>query len=1777
MNTDVSMEKVLARRPGRRAPSSSGDISMEAVLARRPKVLPPEAMIPNARDFDAFAGREPEPQPYDMGPHDVPDPFGVDFNAPQPDPGAQPHELLDRITAYRAQKQAGDEAAAKAGFVGRTGAAVRVAMAEGLAGSTSNIERLANSDAIRQRPTLITGRGWFGPDVAQTIPPPIVPSGEHVANEMFGVTPDTKAVAERAGLGSRVIAQAAALPTAFLDPTAIGPMLVSGGLHSEIKAQIAPLLAEVEKRAGIRAARAVGGVIEGSGGMGAFSGMHAAASYPNWDTDPVGGVKAVEEAVASGLEAGAVLGGVAPAAGLLGRPERAPVSGVSMAKVLARAPGRAKEASGIAPDAGVPKVDAKAENAAPGEQLAAAEPVTVPEALPSAADLRRMPIDQLRTVAQERGVDHTLSRGRMVKALTESEAARLDDAQFRAEPERLTNPTEKSTVVESSEVSTEIPVAADLRRMPMPELRAKAEEFGIREPGASKGLLVNKILDAAEERRAEAKEAARAKSKMSGAEAEARAGEADGLRDPAQERPVADRGDVAGAKSMVDDGVSRLVEGDRASAGRQSGDVGGVGDRLIAMADKWEQIAERRSKARGTIPRGRDVGASVSFTREAGDLAVRVAARAVRGGVKSARAVREVAEKVFAELAESGAKVGIEAEHVARIAHKIIKGATGKDGVIDPDAFDFALSEFVRRRGQRKGPGVRKTADLSAGVRSGEVPTIKQSDALSGQLRAEARGSRTGFRAGMMRAKAESEVRLNRAIERSAKSADVAERKALRSKFVYARRVSKDAYREGYKVGMAKVRERIPDLLERVKTKQGTKDSLREEAFRLAKENMPIRARGKVLDALRRATSLPRLSKAIERMNVETARELGRKDTRTLERYTGRGRMRKLDQESRDAINALGIGVSALREQLGSAESKTVLQAAERAQGLLQELTAIRHEYKRRNTVYFGEVRAKAAEVTDKVVSQLEKLPERPAGEVEGQPRRRGLFRELAFRFHLNNLQPQTVAALLDRDSVNRGPIRKLLYDSFTAAEGVRSQLQRNFHADVEKAVKAAGYDSLAMAQAETAATFGWGGVEKVEHTFGDGTKATLSKGQVMAVAAMDPQTRLRALRSGLVFGPERNGRVIKLAAEDFPALAAKLKPEDLRMIREVKEAFDRNLWGKMASTVRRLKGWEPEKVWGYFPSRRNMAKAERASEGLRSGHAAVMRHLENLGIVLDRTGGTTPYLVGDFWSVVWNHLDSSTALISYAEAVRSAELVMTNPKVKELIATRFGDRVNRWVDDYLVDASMVEHQRTEAGKWFRGLLGNVGKGVTQLNPRSWARNTLGVFTLMQDVGLRDWKAGLAGALKPGAWRKVLADSPYMWQRYHSQPFAAFTQVSDAPGMITGKEAGKVLRLAAKSLGQGRVVEAYRVGMRAFNAVRMNNYFDSLMGRVAWFAMENKASREVPNLKGAERAAWIERETAELMRNNANTYSRFDRSGWSAKADRNAFYTGLTMFRSDSNKRYNQVVMKWREMVQTGDPRPFLKVLAVNALVIGLSTYVIGKGSKYAVQRMAAKDGAGEQERRDALNEGAAWAFLEELAGTAFLGEGAVAVAKHASKFQSPSLNDDVLDTPVGGVADQMLTGLVDMYAGVDAKIDEMDETTIDPKLARRADRLARGFVQTATGAATMGGAPVAPMMGMVRDWQKGAAATHVGDLMYERRKLNKIPERKQTAAQRERLAELNGFYHGTYVAIRENAGVLRKEGDINGANRLEAELEEEARQFARSGSAPRTHRTARK
>ncbi len=1399
-----------------------------------------------------------------------------------------------------------------------------------------------------------------------------------------------------------------------------------------------------------------------------------------------------------------------------------------------------------------------------------------PKVVPTVPELRRLTMPELRAKASERGItDPEASKGLLVNRILDTyrEAEPPPDvAASRVEPDRLTNPPEKSVVVESPPVSTE----ADLRRMPWADLQDHARSLGVEEPFESKGKLVPRVL--------EAQEAAREKSKMSRAAAGEGSGEAAGVRDPAQVRAVADRADDAGTPRVVDEGVPRVVEGERPPAGGKSGDVGSIADRIIATADRIEKAALER-KAKRQIPRGRDTGAAINPFAEVRDAAAIAAARAAKAGVKGGKALAELVDSVVKEhyphLAE---KVGT----IARSAGRLVRGSLDEAGNHNPDQLEMAVGAMLDARRNRKvGTVVREAVGLKD--TSGEVKTTEARQ-LRRDLKSQERAAREGFKAGVAEGRAREQAAANPAESVKARvmrttgvrpeQRMIPEHQALTASMRKAEQAGRAAYRLGRREARAEARleanELRDTLMSDARAQRNVETGLRAEARRLAEEHLPLQVRGKVLSVVDRATTPRRLARAVERIRTELLRWEGRDSVgetgRTLRRALKKpdaGLMREFQGtftktppgpdaniKRADLREAAKKWAMDIRERIGSTDARVVAAARDEAVEVLHGIQEQYHAFKRSNRVILEGKQVEAQQLRDDLAKNLRtvKPVRRAAGAIDATERADDGPVRTYFRKQMTD---DTVALRLDGGKAD-GPVQRLLIGPLWDAESQWQGRLRDFQDGLRTIVEKHGWKSIGAAMAEVSGTSGKASQRMVRVKLGD--FETISLGQAMEILAVDKTTGGRVGRGNAVVFRTRPNTPVEITPEAMERIRAAVGPKGVALMDDIAKLTTEQLQDDLFKALRRIKGWEPERVDWYHPTSRKMELSYDPDKYNGWSGAMTAAHLEDAGFTKNRQGGTTPYVIGDYFDTINHHSRMSAAIIEMAEPIRTAEMVILHPETRPLLADRFGDVAVRRIEQRLRSASELGKYDVgaEVDRWFLRAIQHTSRALTALSERVWLKQLGGVASISSEMSPRSFTAGLKVLENPAESRRIyqemVRESGFFWNRWAVQPSALMSGLGETSLMSMSRgNAKQAIVASARSLRKGRPVESFHQAMRVFDSIRVAAYADSLPARVAWAGLKGEAEALHPNWSPEQKLAWVRKNAEAAVRRTQNSFSVLDSSELTQDARKSALKAAFVAFTGDSNKALNQIV----RARTSGSGKRLAGVVAVRA-INALWSAAVSAGMPYMVWTIAShfsSKSAGREQAAERAKAQFANNLTRDLLGTVWGLDRLYDLITAGG-----NLTKDPLQSPTGSEVAQVATGLGQFVTGVYDRASAAGDA--DPvKVERATDKYIKGLENVASGSMVLSGVPLTPVIRNVQTARKALNATYVNDLAYERRKLRSVPERSRTLEQRRRLAVLDAW-ESANSDISEAKNTLVKRGMKSRAEEMEARREIVAKRF---------------
>ena len=543
----------------------------------------------------------------------------------------------------------------------------------------------------------------------------------------------------------------------------------------------------------------------------------------------------------------------------------------------------------------------------------------------------------------------------------------------------------------------------------------------------------------------------------------------------------------------------------------------------------------------------------------------------------------------------------------------------------------------------------------------------------------------------------------------------------------------------------------------------------------------------------------------------------------------------------------------------------------------------------------------------------------------------------------------------------------------------------------LDEASRRAGYGSLGEAMKVVSGSLGQASQRLVTVPTESG-ELEITLGEAMSIAAIDPTTEA-LLDAGQAFQLDRGKQspAFRITRENLDAIREAIGPEHRQMIEDIKSIME-DMRDPMFAVIRRLKGWTPDAVPGYWPRIRNQKFNERS--GLPDGWqedvsgTAVTMYLENAGFTQARAQDSkTPLVIRDVLSVAHDHIEQAAKITHLAEPVRGAASVINSPKVVEAIARKHGTRANADLRQHLMNASRAnENIATPGGRVIQQINRNVGASRLATNPTSLVRQLGGTFRGILELG-RDFGAGLKGAASI-SFEEMLEASPFLWDRYVRSPAGRFSPVAaDTQAVGVGSEAfgrsgaqaikaatrldtkaaaealkqsaaANAMKAFTKSLSEGDLAGAYRA-WNALNTVAMGgiNALDAMNARIFWAGFTARAKREHPEWSADQITEYAAEQTEALIRETQNSSSPLDYSNASARS-RGTLVSFFTLFTSDTLKAYNRLIRASKQ-----GKKEFAQAATGEALNIAWSVGFAGGIAKTATDlAVALLTGADEDE-----------------------------------------------------------------------------------------------------------------------------------------------------------------------------------------------------------------------
>lgn len=726
-----------------------------------------------------------------------------------------------------------------------------------------------------------------------------------------------------------------------------------------------------------------------------------------------------------------------------------------------------------------------------------------------------------------------------------------------------------------------------------------------------------------------------------------------------------------------------------------------------------------------------------------------------------------------------------------------------------------------------------------------------------------------------------------------------------------------------YRAGLRAARDELPAIKAKLtdalklkgKARADTIQGIRLEVRRLVEENLPIEYRGRFLPELTRAGSYGQLAQAVNKIRREVARSTAAQDIRQIRRMTKYARLlsprrpapgqespraefnRMSAQvvEARDKLLRTGRGVIPTDEL--EAAAATIRELKEDMGSLIADAMALR---KAIGAVKVQTAAEHAADLAAAVRAQ------RPSRVIDAADVRTGAAARA-------NLLYTDLRNLTERLEGGPGISKALMFDAPARHHESYLSALRDSADQVDQATKAAGFKGVADAMAKLSGRRG-GGVTQIATVTLGGEERTIARGELIGLFLMDGSTRARiAQGSPIQIARGRRRTPIQATLEEIDEATDQLSAKEKALGATLKVLIDSHRDALFEAHFR-LKGFYPEEVPGYWPSKRNIRFSP--NRGLPEGWRGIReRYMENVGFLQEREGGSLPFVIGDALTVALEHIDASLKVIHLAEMTRDAASVMLNPDVVAAVNERWGSGYNRAIEDYLRAISLAqEADMTTMGEFIRWTNSNLATAKLGVNPGSWLKQLGGIPRLAAQMPTRAFLAGLGG------WSRVktadlIRQSGYFWERYVGNIAGRWTPIGGESYADIGKTSG-LLGLEDAAANMVSAIQHRRpsdakaaldnLRHAAGTSLEVLNAFDAINAKIAYAGWLAEAKRKYPAWDAAEQQGWAMTHAVQSVRETQNSSSVLD-APLSGVRSRGNVGASLLIFTSDTLKARNRL------------------------------------------------------------------------------------------------------------------------------------------------------------------------------------------------------------------------------------------------------------------------------
>lgn len=708
------------------------------------------------------------------------------------------------------------------------------------------------------------------------------------------------------------------------------------------------------------------------------------------------------------------------------------------------------------------------------------------------------------------------------------------------------------------------------------------------------------------------------------------------------------------------------------------------------------------------------------------------------------------------------------------------------------------------------------------------------------------------------------------------------------------------------------IKQRIKDML--TGARQGRSGynkellQIRSQLIRYAKENLPLRERGKLLSVIAKAKNEKTLKEAFDRMDQIVTR-IDRGDAIKELRETFKDiDLKKLRPEYRSKIEPIIDSIdpvkrtkktmSGLVELVRFIEREPANQVPQTrlndlkilSQKPIEELSVeevrditdtVRHLARlndlKNNLIIKGKLR-KAEDIRAESIRNIEKHTDQRNASISGldslqMEKEAGVFEKVQGVWAWNaELKTEIL------DAQDSGIIQEVLYRGIDDGVAVQFDFEHKAEDYFKEKFKGINLDkwSRTFQIKETS-------LDVVTVGLPSGRKLKMTKGERVAfyLHSLNENNTRHLLEGGYSFSGSPS-KIVSLDDADLSAIVKSLTSDEVT----VGKAINAYLNGPQKEAINKvsvdLLGHEIAREANYFPIRTSYL--DRFRDDLIKSSNYSQKTLEGMGIFKERQSAKNALIIDDAFSDLYRSIKSVGSYVGLASPLRNAKMLL-NDNDFQIAARKAGKNhyitsLKRYLERVEGDAIRFD----ELDKLVQDRINKLDVAILGLNPWVMMKQPISYIAAGTEMGPKYLKKG---GIKPGSkaeLEEIKKWSPHLRDRFEgnvTREMGELAEVGRVKKFFTGKEV---------------ISNKFMEGIRAFDKTAIASI---------WRAVKLEVAESNPALKGNAFFEKVADRSWEVIRRTQPTFHIKDRSD--IGMNRSVFIRLLTKYSSQRNKNYMMV------------------------------------------------------------------------------------------------------------------------------------------------------------------------------------------------------------------------------------------------------------------------------